>query len=214
MSGARQPAFRLPNRVGSGVAYFGDDRASIDRLFAKGWHVIDIGHYVVVRYARPKVLWEVIVEKAGRLVLAALMLGAAIVAAHEANAQSPALLLETRCEVFDAARRCVLWGPSLVELITRPEIYDGRRVRVVGWMNLAIGDSALYLSQNDWENGLTRSAVWIDPPPNFLIDRGPTGPQPNRRYVIVEGTFKATRRGHLDRYSGALEAVTRLDQWR
>jgi len=117
-------------------------------------------------------------------------------------------------EVFDPARRCVLWGPSLVELITRPEIYDGRRVRVVGWLNFEIEDSALYLSQTDSENGLTRSAVWIDPPPNFASARGPTGPQPNRRYVIVEGTFNARRRGHMDRYSGALEAVTRLDQWR
>jgi len=154
-------------------------------------------------------------EDMNRLIaLAPLILVTGMLAAHEAGAQSPALLLETRCEVWDAARRCVLWGPSLVELITRPEIYDGRRVRVVGWMNLAIEDSALYLSQTDWENGLTRSAVWIDPPPNFLIDRGPTGPQPNRRYVIVEGIFKARRRGHMDRYSGALEAVTRLDQWR
>jgi hypothetical protein len=147
---------------------------------------------------------------AGLLVLAA----ALTLGSGAAHAQSPALLLETRCETFDPTRRCVLWGPSLLELITRPEIYDGRRVRVIGWVNLAPEDTALYLSQADWENGLTRSAVWVNPPPNFKIDLGPTGTQPNRRYVIVEGTFMARRRGHLDRYSGALEAVTRLDQWR
>src|SRR5262249_52399117 len=117
------------------------DRASIDRLFAKGWRVIDIGHHVVDRYAPPKALWEVILEKTAQLVvLAALLIGTEIVAVNEASAQSPALLLETRCEVWDAARRCVLWGPSLVELITRPEIYDGRRVQVIGWMNLVPED--------------------------------------------------------------------------
>jgi len=92
-------------------------------------------------------------------------------------------------------RRCVLWGPSLVKLITRPEIYDGRRVRVVGWLNFEIEDSALYLSQTDSENGLTRSTVWIDPPPNFASARGPTGPQPNRRYVIVEGYLQREAAG-------------------
>jgi len=97
------------------------DRASIDRLFAKGWRVIDIGLHVVDRYARPKALWEVILEKTVRLaILVALLVGTGIIAGHEASAQSPALLLEARCEVWDAARRCVLWGPSLVELITPP----------------------------------------------------------------------------------------------
>jgi SAM-dependent methyltransferase len=42
------------------------DRASIDRLFAKRWRVIDIGHHVVDRYACPKALWEVILEKTAR----------------------------------------------------------------------------------------------------------------------------------------------------
>jgi hypothetical protein len=39
------------------------DRASVDALFANGWEVLDIGHHVVDRYARPKALWEVILEK-------------------------------------------------------------------------------------------------------------------------------------------------------
>jgi hypothetical protein len=74
------------------------------------------------------------------------------------------LLVKARCDVFDKARQeCLLWGPSLLELITRPELYDGRRVHLVGWVNFAFEGNALYLSRGDWENGLTRSAVWIAP---------------------------------------------------
>lgn len=154
----------------------------------------------------------------GRLLtlVAVLAIGGTVEAEdNQPKAQSPALLLETRCDVFDRARQeCLLWGPSLLELITRPEIYDGRRVRVIGWVDFAFENTALYLSQSDSENGLTRNAVWVDPPPGFGNDWGPTRPQPNRRYVIMEGTFRAKRRGHLNLFSGALENVTRLEQWR
>jgi hypothetical protein len=103
-----------------------------------------------------------------------------------------------------------LWGPSLLELITRPEVYDGRRVRVIGFVNFEFEGNALYLAKTDWEHGLTRSAVWIDPPPGFRSDWGPARAQPNRTYVIVEATFRASRRGHVNLFSGALEEVTRL----
>ncbi len=133
----------------------------------------------------------------------------------QAKTDSSNLLLKTRCDLLDQVRQeCLLWGPSLLELITRPEIYDGRRVRVMGFVNFAFEGNALYLSRSDWENGLTRSAVWIDPPPGFESDWGPSRVQPNRRYVIVEAIFRASRRGHLNLFSGALEAVTRLEPWR
>ena len=151
------------------------------------------------------------------LALAVVLAASGTVVAEDSPAKTDpsALLLKTRCDLFDQARQeCLLWGPSLLELITRPEIYDGRRVRVIGFVNFEFEGNALYLSRTDWENGLTRSAVWIDPPPGFKSDWGPARAQPNRRYVIVEATFKAGRRGHVNLFSGALEEVTRLDSWR
>jgi len=153
-------------------------------------------------------------QAAGLFVWMALLAASGTVRAEDrqATADAAALLLKTRCDAFDQARQqCVLWGPSLLELITRPEVYDGRRVRVVGFVNFEFEGNALYLSKTDWENGLTRSAVWIAPPPGFESNWGPARVQPNRRYVIVEATFRASRRGHLGLFSGALEEVTRLD---
>jgi len=153
-------------------------------------------------------------QVAGLFIWVALLVANGTVRAEDRQATTDpaALLLKTRCDLFDQARQqCLLWGPSLLELITRPEVYDGRRVRVVGFVNFEFEGNALYLSRTDWENGLTRSAVWVDPPTGFESNWGPARGQPNRRYVIVEATFRAGRRGHLGLFSGALEEVTRLD---
>src|SRR3989442_648937 len=153
-------------------------------------------------------------QAAGLFVWVALLAASGTVRAEDrqATADAAALLLKTRCDAFDQARQqCVLWGPSLLELITRPEVYDGRRVRVVGFVNFEFEGNALYLSRTDWENGLTRSAVWVDPPTGFESNWGPARGQPNRRYVIVVATFRAGRRGRLGLFSPAMDEITRLD---
>ena len=39
------------------------DPASIEQLFAGGWHMLHIEERVIHRYAHPKVVWEVILER-------------------------------------------------------------------------------------------------------------------------------------------------------
>jgi hypothetical protein len=129
------------------------------------------------------------------------------------NTATDAMLLETRCVHIDQVRRCVLWGPSLAELIARPELYDGKRVRVIGFVNFEFEGNGLYMSREDWEQSIFRNGVWIDPPARFQADGGPAAVVPNQRYVIVEGTFDARHTGHMGMWSGAVERVTRLDPW-
>ena len=159
-----------------------------------------------------------------RALALALTVGVLAVGCHRATADqasdhtatgrgSDTLLLRTRCETVDAHRRCTLWGVSLVELIARPEVYDGKAVRVVGFANFEFEGNGLYLSREDWERAIYRNALWIDPPRSVQTDSGRAPTALNRRYVIVEGTFNATHRGHLGMFSGALERVTRLDPW-
>jgi hypothetical protein len=124
------------------------------------------------------------------------------------------LLLKTRCVELDTQGQCALWAPSLVELLSRPETYHGRRVRVIGFVNFAFEGNALYLTRADWENGVRRNGLWIDPPPQFESNWGPARGEPNRRYVLIEATFRADHRGHLRLWSGALEQVTRVEAWR
>ena len=132
-----------------------------------------------------------------------------------AQAPRPAseLILQIRCEEVDSSNKCDLWGPSLVDLIARPEAFDGKRVRVMGFVNFEFEGNGLYLSREDWQQGIDRNGVWIDPPLGFDSDSGPVRAVPNQRYVIVEGTFRATHRGHMGMWSGAIEQVTRLNPW-
>ena len=140
--------------------------------------------------------------------------GQASVDQPAAHATQPdTLLLITRCETINQSQQCTLWGPSLVELIARPELYDGRPVRIVGFVNFEFEGNGIYLSSEDWERGSVRNGLWINPPPGFEADSGPAPKQPNRRYVIVEGTFNAHNRGHMGQWSGAIEKVTRLEPW-
>jgi hypothetical protein len=123
------------------------------------------------------------------------------------------LLLQTRCAQIDASRRCTLWGPALLELIARPELYDGRRVRVIGFVNFEFEGNGLYVSSEDWRRNIYRNGVWVDPPDRFKTDSAPSQTHPNQRYVLLEGTFSARRTGHLGMWSGSIEKVTRLEQW-
>jgi hypothetical protein len=96
---------------------------------------------------------------------------------------------------------------SLLQLIATPERYDGRVVRVEGYLRLEFEESVLYLHKEDSEQMLSRNAVWI----SF----GPQSSKANglrNQYVIVEGKFRSDKHGHMGAFVGAIEEVTRVDK--
>lgn len=40
------------------------DRAAVDKLFVRGWRTLSVGEKTIERYAQPKSVWEVILERA------------------------------------------------------------------------------------------------------------------------------------------------------
>ena len=123
------------------------------------------------------------------------------------------LHLARQCEVLNPGGRCLVLGPSLLDLIVRPELYDGRTIRTIGFVHFEFEGNHLYVSQADWLHRIAANSVWIDPPPGFESDSGASRGRPNDRYVIVEGRFSASHRGHLGMSAGAIEKVSRLDPW-
>jgi hypothetical protein len=118
------------------------------------------------------------------------------------------LLLRLRCQVREDSV-CALWGPSIIELIARPELYDGKRVRVFGFVTAELFGHGLFMSKGDAIEGLAQNGVWIEP--DTLQTDG--GVQPNQRYVMIEGTFDAANNGHSAMWSGAIDHVTRVVLW-
>jgi hypothetical protein len=118
------------------------------------------------------------------------------------------------CSVFltDPARRCYVdqTGPlctvSFIELVTRPEIYAGRRVRVSGWLHLEFEGDALYLHREDYERSLIPNSFRISAPDSLRLRASEFSDQ----YCIVGGTFVAytAEEGTMRFESGGLKDLT------
>jgi hypothetical protein len=95
---------------------------------------------------------------------------------------------------------------SLITLIANPERYEGKVVRVIGFVQLEFEGNAIYVHEEDFRRAITDNALWLDVPRGF---RGYEAGS----YAIVEGTFTAKDRGHMGMFSGDIKNVTRLEPW-
>ena len=96
---------------------------------------------------------------------------------------------------------------SLVQLIANPTVFDEKRVTLKGYVVLEFENQHMYLSEADAKHGITRNSVWLDVSDAIYAKRA----QFHGRYVIVEGTFNARRRGHLGMSSGEIGNIVRFD---
>lgn len=98
-----------------------------------------------------------------------------------------------------------MYDASFIQLIARPEIYNGKRIQVVGFVNLEFEGNALYLSEELQRHGSEREAVWLD------ISTMPHPPTFRRGYAYVKGAFTAGPGGHFGMFAGTLSNIERLD---
>ena len=95
---------------------------------------------------------------------------------------------------------------SLITLIANPDRYEGKVVRVNGFVQLEFEGNAIYLHEEDFRRAITDNALWLEVPQGF---RGYEAGS----YAIVEGTFTAKHHGHMGGFSGGITNVTRLEPW-
>ena len=99
---------------------------------------------------------------------------------------------------------------SIIQLIANPTAFDGKKVRLVGFLSLEFEGSALYLHKEDYDHGITENALSIHVPHDMTREQRDTV---NTQYVICEGTFHAKGHGHMGMFSGELANVTRVQVW-
>jgi hypothetical protein len=103
---------------------------------------------------------------------------------------------------------------SLIQLIADPAAYDGKLVRVEGYLHDKFEDSALYLSKEQADFLIGYNAVWVNyVDKNLSLQGGIKNPQ--RQYfdcrnVLLEGIFDKKGHGHRGMFSGELKAVNRV----
>lgn len=99
---------------------------------------------------------------------------------------------------------------SLIQLIANPLAYDGRVVRIVGFLHLEFEGDVIYLHEDDFRYGLTKNGIWIDLPRDISSKQRKAV---NGHYVICTAKFVASMHGHMGMNSGEVENVTRLEVW-
>jgi len=98
---------------------------------------------------------------------------------------------------------------TVLALLTSPAAYDGQVVRVIGYCWLEFEGNALYLHEEDFVAGISENSVWLTLSREEAASYRPVA----GGYAIVEGTFRAQKRGHLGSFGGSLERITRLQSW-
>lgn len=98
---------------------------------------------------------------------------------------------------------------SIIQLIATPELFNGKKVRIVGFLRLEFEGSAVYLHREDIENAISQNSIAIE-----LSDSQEfSWRKLNNQYVVVEGRFSSIAKGHLSMRSGSLQYITRLGDW-
>jgi hypothetical protein len=100
-------------------------------------------------------------------------------------------------------------GVSLIRIIADPAQYDGKRVRIKGFLRLEFEGNAIYLHREDYENGLTSNAVSIVAPRSFKdLEKY------DRKYVLLEGTFeRCDETQYLCLFNGYIRGIDRAEPW-
>lgn len=100
---------------------------------------------------------------------------------------------------------------SLIRLIATPEKFDGERIQIIGYLHLEFEGNAIYLHKEDYDNCITENAFWVDFSERLTEKIKISGYSDN--YVIIIGTFRMHKKGHLGLFSGTIENIVRLDNW-
>ena len=98
---------------------------------------------------------------------------------------------------------------TLVQLIANPEKFDGKSIRVIGFLRLEFEGNELYLHREDYENAILGDGIWVDVTPEMTKQKETL----NMHYVLLEGTFSAGDRGHMGMSSGSIKAIRRAELW-
>ena len=94
---------------------------------------------------------------------------------------------------------------SIISLIANPDRYDGKKVLIRGFVVIEFEGDAIYLSETDYRQMLSKNAIAIDTGTRLADLKKMSG-----RYITLEGVFNASNLGHLGLFSGTIINITRI----
>jgi hypothetical protein len=98
---------------------------------------------------------------------------------------------------------------SMIQLLANPEKFDGKHIRIIGFLRIEFEGNALYFHREDYQIGLLKNAIWVDVTPEMEKQSSKL----NMQYVLLEGIFSASEKGHMDAFSGSIGHINRAMPW-
>lgn len=98
---------------------------------------------------------------------------------------------------------------SIIQLISNPNEFHGKTVRVIGYARLQFEGEALYLHSDDYKYAISKNGLWLSTTDEILKNREAF----DRKYILVEGVFNAMHQGHAGLFSGSIEKIQRFQVW-
>lgn len=97
----------------------------------------------------------------------------------------------------------------MIQLVANPEKYDGKQIRIIGFLRIEFEGNALYVHKEDYEIGLLKNAIWVDVTPEMKKEQSKF----SMHYVLIEGVFSASEKGHMGAFSGSIKHINRVMLW-
>jgi len=89
---------------------------------------------------------------------------------------------------------------SIINLISSPEKYYGKRVNVSGYLSTEFEGTAIYLSREDFENQIYKNSIFL------LIGKSSDYQIYHKEFVTLEGTF-IKGNGHMGLFAGMIKDI-------
>lgn len=97
---------------------------------------------------------------------------------------------------------------SIINLIATPEKYHGKRVRVIGYLNLVYENDAVYLHKEDYDMSIGKNCVGLII--TTEVRNSANYQNCNNKYIFVEGTFNMNA-GNKGSFNSALDSIAKID---
>jgi hypothetical protein len=98
---------------------------------------------------------------------------------------------------------------TMVQLIANPQSFDGKLIRVIGFLQLQFEGDVLYLHREDYERSILGNGIWVDVTPEMRKQSDNL----DLKYVLLEGVFSSSWRGHMGMWSGSMTNIRRAEPW-
>lgn len=96
-----------------------------------------------------------------------------------------------------------------MRLIAAPERFAGKLVCVIGFLNIAFEGDAIYLHEEDFRRSLYMNSLSVQADDGMMTDLKKL----SGHYVLIQGIFDPSQKGHMGLSSGGITKISRADAW-